>query len=73
MYEWRYEQEIKSNGGKLDRQGVTKFVDRFMPAYELYLKPLLKNGLFVREIDRELFVELDRARCVKGYRTKIER
>lgn len=46
VYEWRWEQEVKSNGARLSRDQCDGFVRGFMPAYELYQEQLNRDGFF---------------------------
>lgn len=64
VYTWRLQQEhdmIAKLGSGMTDDGVVKFVDTYMPAYELYAenlrKGLLRNG-------RQLRLSIDRARNV---------
>lgn len=45
VHTWRHEQEVISNGNKLTALEVTAFVNRFMPAYQIYYKSMLENGI----------------------------
>lgn len=54
VYRWRLEAEHKMiAGGKtgMTDEQVRDFVDRFMPAYHLYLGPMYANGPQRRSID----------------------
>ncbi|ODV98499.1 hypothetical protein PACTADRAFT_973 [Pachysolen tannophilus NRRL Y-2460] len=48
VYTWRIDQEhnlkLKTNGDVMSDEEVIKFVDRYMPAYELYYNNLEQNG-----------------------------
>lgn len=46
VYQWRWEQEEqsrKSKGQGMDEDQVKKFVDRYLPSYELYYEPLAQS------------------------------
>lgn len=58
VYEWRYEQEVRDNGGGKTKEDVTRFVDTFMPGYALGSPKLSFNP----NRPAETYIRLDVAR-----------
>lgn len=67
VYVWRLEQEhkmIEAKGKGMSDEQVRRFIDGYMPSYEVYLDKL-REGLF-EEKGRMVRVVLDRQRRVEG-------
>lgn len=70
-YDWRWEAEQKANG-PLTREQIGKFVDRFMPMNELYMKRLEEGGLWDGDEGRRgrhLRLTIDRDRRLVEHKT----
>lgn len=46
VVKWKFQQEVESNGSVLNYAQIVDFVDRFLPAYQLYYKQLAKGKFF---------------------------
>ncbi|CAK9437579.1 uncharacterized protein LODBEIA_P19570 [Lodderomyces beijingensis] len=68
VYEWRLEQEhwlIQMKGEGMNDEQVTRFIDRYMPVYELYYDTLCDKGL---PDSKCLIMEIDIKRNMKSYK-----
>lgn len=68
VYEWRLEQEESLRKSRKDTSGMTddeiiKFVDKFMPLYELFYYHLCANGC-VKKKDHNLVLEISKDRAL---------
>ncbi|KAG5355618.1 putative kinase mug58 [Yarrowia sp. C11] len=71
-YKWRLQQEhalIQKRGSGMTDQQVKKFIDGYMPAYEMYIPGLREQTLLTRP-NRQLRLVLDEERRVKFERIK---
>ena len=72
VFDWRWEQEEnlqrkatqQPSANGLSKDQVVDFVNRFMPAYFLYLDNLSNNGFFPVADERFLQVTIDRTRSI---------
>lgn len=71
-YKWRLQQEhalISKRGSGMTDEQVRKFIDGYMPAYEMYIPGLREQTLLTRP-NRQLRLVLDEERGVKFERVK---